>query len=214
MKLLIQIVLAVTFVFCCPQIFLCQTINPLERTNALVKEVINQSYPELKQTDIAVKTFDSDSDYFRAQFSIPRFMTFRKMKYVVLVNPKIYQTSISETAMKAILAHELSHVLYYQNKNRFELLGLVNLLDGGFTQKFERKADLEAIARNYGVGLTEYRLWLYQNIPAKNIAEKKRNYFTPEEIDLMLLKLKSNPNLINVWRKKVPKNFEEISKSN
>ncbi len=34
-------------------------------------------------------------------------------------------------------------------------------------------------------GLKEYRQWLYQHVPAKALAEKKRDYLTPEEIDAL-----------------------------
>ena len=86
------------------------------------------------------------------------------------------------------------------------------LTDKSFTAKFERKADLEAIARGYGEGLKQFREWLYQNVPQKELEEKKRDYFSPEEIDLIMKILKEKPAMIDVWRKRVPRNLKEISK--
>ncbi len=73
---------------------------------------------------------------------------------------------------------------------------------------------MEAIKRGYGEGLSEYRKWLYQNIPAKDLKAKKRDYFSPEEIMLILDILKDKPDIIDVWRKDVPRNLNEIKGEN
>jgi hypothetical protein len=184
----------------------------IEKTEKLISEVIEKSYLELKGSKIKVKTFQSDSNYFKSRFSLSRYLKFQKLNYVMYVNPEVFTKNAPENAVRAIIAHELAHVLYYRQKNRFELLGLVSLTDKSFTAKFERKTDLEAIKRGYGEGLIEYRKWLYQNIPAADLRAKKRDYFSPEEIDLMLEILKVKPDIINLWRKNVPRNLSEISK--
>jgi hypothetical protein len=184
----------------------------IQRTQKIINEVIEKSYPELKNRQIEVKTFQSESDYFQARFSFSKYLTFQKMRYIVLVNPKVFEKNAPPDGIRSILAHELAHVLYYSKRNRFELLGLIKLSAGSFTQRFERGADLEAMARSYGEGLIEYRKWLYQNIPPKNMEEKKRNYFSPEEIQLMLEILKQNPNAVEKWRKNVPRKKEDLVK--
>lgn len=88
-----------------------------------------------------------------------------------------------EDGVKAILAHELSHVVYYTRGKRIRLVGLVRLASGGYRSKFERGTDVEAIRRGYGDGLKEYRRWLYQAVPAKALRGKKKDYLSPEEID-------------------------------
>ena len=182
------------------------------KTQSFINEVVEKSFPELKKVEINVKTFKSDSNYFKSQFSFSRFLTFQKLHYTIFVNPEIYKKNAPEKAIRAILAHELAHILYYIRKNRLELLGLVSLSDQSFTAKFERKADLNAMARGYGEGLKEYRKWLYKNVPEKNLKAKKRDYFSPDEIELMLQILKKKPEMIDVWRKSVPRSLEEISK--
>ncbi len=184
--------------------------NAVQKTQKIITEVIEKSYPELKTQKIEVKTFKSDSDYFRSRFSFAKYLTFQKMRYIIFVNPKVFAGQAPQNGIRSIIAHELAHVLYYVERNRFELLGLASLSSKSLTQKFERKADLEAIARGYGKGLIEYRKWLYQNIPAKSLAEKERNYFTPQEIDLMLEILQQNPQTIEKWRKKIPLKKEDI----
>jgi len=183
------------------------------RTYQYIAEIVKQSFPRIKLKKVRVKTFEGKSVFFKARFSFGRYFTFRRMRHLVFVNPEVFNKKAPEKAIKAILAHELAHVLYYTRKNRIQLFGLTRLISKGFTRKFERKADLEAIARGYGSGLILYRRWLYKNIPPKKVKTKRRNYFSPEEIELMLDILKQKPSMIDVWRKRVPKNLEAIRKS-
>lgn len=185
----------------------------IARTSLIVREIVEKSYPELRATRIKIKTFDSRADYFRSRFSLVRFITFRKLDYLILVNPRIFgKDEPTDAAVRAIIAHELAHVAYYERHNRFELLGLMSLLSNSFTVSFERGADLEAIRRGYGTGLKDYRQWLYQNIPPKNLHAKKRDYFSPEEIDLILQATDAKPVLFDFWRKNIPRNLEEIKR--
>lgn len=175
--------------------------DALQKTQKIINEVIEKSYPELKNKRIEVKTFQSESDYFRARFSYGKYLTFQKMRYIVFVNPKVFEKNAAANGIRSIIAHELAHILYFAERNRFELLGLASLSSKNFTQKFEHRADLEAISHGYGDGLKEYRAWLYQNIPPKNLAGKKRNYFAPEEIEKVMKLFQQNPENINDWRK-------------
>ncbi len=199
---------AILFAF--PIAVLSQSDDPVERTNKIIGEIVETSYPELKKAKIEVKTFQSETNYFKSQISFSRFLTFRKLHYIIYVNPEVFRRAAPADGIRAILAHELAHVFYYRRKNRFELLGLAGLINKNFTAKFERKTDLEAIARGYGEGLKSFRRWLYQNIPPNAVAAKKRDYFSPEEIDLLLRILQEKPAMIDVWRKRVPRNLREI----
>jgi hypothetical protein len=205
-----RFILQLFIIFALAAHFYPQT-DAIQKTQKIINEVIEKSYPELKSKRIEVKTFQSNTDYFRARFSFNKMLTFQKMRYIIFVNPQVFTKNAPEKGIRSILAHELAHVLYYAERNRFELLGLIKLSAKDFAQKFERGADLEAMARGYGEGLTEYRKWLYQNIPLKNLEEKKRNYFSPEEIELMLEILKQNPKSLEKWRKNVPRNKMEIT---
>lgn len=179
----------------------------ITKANRIVAEVIKESYPELENVKILVKAFRSSSDYFRAQFSVSRFLTFRRLHYTIFVNPKVFSKDAPDDAIHAIIAHELAHAAYYKRHNRFELFGLVSLESKSFAARFERGADLQAIKRGYGKGLKSYREWLYQNIPLAKIEAKKRDYLSPEEIDLILAAMKENPSIINDLIKKVPRNL-------
>lgn len=181
------------------------------RASALVDEIVAASYPELRQSEIRIKFFQSESDYFRAGFSYCRFLTGRRMRFFLLVNRRAFERQAPETALRAIIAHELSHILYFKERNRLRLLGLIRLVSGGYTIRFERRADLLAIARGYGDGLKEYRRWLYTRIPQTRIAEKRRNYFSPEEIDGIASAVRDRPGLLACFLKRVPRNLREIT---
>ena len=186
--------------------------NAIAETRKIVEEIVADSYPELKKAQIKVKTFNSNADYFRSRFTFSRFLTFRNLHYLILVNPKIYESGAPREGIRAIIAHELAHIAYYERHNCFELLGLVALQSNSFTARFERGADLQAIKRGYGEGLKIYREWLYKNIQAKNLNAKKRDYFSPEEIDLILEGVRQKPELINYFIENVPRNSDEIKK--
>lgn len=184
--------------------------SAIEKTKQIVDEIVKISYPELQNASIKIKSFESRADYFRARFSFGRFLTFRKLHYLILVNPQVFKKGAPIDGIRAIIAHELAHIAYYRRHTRFELLGLMGLQSKSFRSRFERGADLQAIKRGYDVGLKLYREWLYQNIPAKQIAAKKRDYFSPEEIELMTEAIREKPALIDYWIKNVPRNLNEI----
>jgi len=180
-----------------------------ERTRRHINEIVKASYPELNGTTIRIKVFDSKSDYFKARFGIPQFF-FARMRYLVFVNPLVFELQAPEAGVRAIIAHELAHVVYFKKRNRVRLVGLVRLTSRQSTARFERGADLKAIALGYGEGLKEYRRWLYQNVPTSSLADKQRNYFSPGEIDAILSASRRRPELLEYWLKHVPLNLNEI----
>lgn len=183
--------------------------DTVNRTRVLMNEVIGSSYPELKGSTIRIKLFRSRSDYFKTRFGIPQYF-FGRMRYMVYVNSRLFELHAPEEGVRAIIAHELAHVLYFKGRNRVRLLGLVRLTSRGYTAKFERRADLKAIALGYGEGLKGYRQWLYGNVPASKLAEKQRNYFSPEEIEAILSASRTRPELLDYWVKQVPLSLDEI----
>jgi hypothetical protein len=154
----------------------------------IVRDVRTGSFPELSNADIRVRPFSSDSDYFQARFSILRFFFAKKMQYFIQVNSRPAILTAPDAGIRAIVAHELAHVAYYARGSRLHLFGLLRLANGGFRQRFEKRADTDAIKRGYAPGLKEYRLWLYEHVPAKALAQKKKDYLSPDEIDALARK--------------------------
>ncbi|MEP7343442.1 MAG: M48 family metalloprotease [Acidobacteriota bacterium] len=188
----------------------------LERVRRIVEEVKAASYPELaslKDAEIQIKLFGSPSDYFQTRFTFTSFLFKKRLRYLLKVNRNLFANNVPDDGLRAIIAHELGHVVYYRAHHRIELLGLVRLACSGFAARFERSTDMEAIARGYGDGLKSYRWWLYNHIPANKLAEKKRNYFSPEEIDALQSKLRTQPELMKQWRKAPPHSLEEIERT-
>jgi hypothetical protein len=181
----------------------------VDRARGLADEIVAASYPEMRRLDIRIKTFRSQSDYFKMRFGIPQYF-FAHMRYLLFINPRVFELKAPDAGIRAIIAHELGHVVYFRMHNRLRLLGLVRLTSKRFTAEFERWADLKAISLGYGEGLKEYRRWLYQNIPASKLAEKQRDYFSPEEIDAILSASRARPELLEYWLEHVPLNLKQI----
>ena len=122
----------------------------------------------------------------------------------------MFERSAPDVGIRAILAHELAHVLFYRQQNRLSLIKLAGLIHGGVNARFERRTDLIAIERGYGPGLIEYREWLYENVPANKIAEKRRDYFSTDEIRLILTSSATDSKLVGRLKRKVPQNIREL----
>lgn len=182
----------------------------LERTRKLVEEIRAASFPELSGVIIKVELLQHEADFFRSRFTFLPFLTGRHMQYVLKVNPAVYTRNVPEAGVRAIIAHELAHVVWYRQRKRIRLFGLACLLSGKYSARFERRTDLAAIERGYGAGLKEYRNWLYQQIPARKVAEKRRNYFSPEEVDAILARTRQRPELFAWWARYVPLSLAEI----
>jgi hypothetical protein len=151
--------------------------------NRILRDVQTSSYPELSHKNIQVREFTSRSDFFQARFSIWRFLAGRRMLYVIRVNSGDELLTAPEEGRRAIIAHELAHVSYYADGNRLRLFRLLRLASKGFRERFEKRADVEALRRGYANGLKQYRVWLYQHVAVGALREKQRDYLSPEEID-------------------------------
>ncbi len=179
----------------------------------LARQVREASFPELARVRFQVSDFHSQNDYFRTRFSLPRFFFLLPMRYSVQVNPRLFAEQAPALGVCAILAHELSHLTALSRGNRIRRFGLVRLISGRYTARFERQTDLEAIHRGYGEGLKAYRNWVYAHIAPDKVAEKKRRYFSPEEIDAIEQRLREHPEILTYWRKHVPLDLAEVQKS-
>jgi hypothetical protein len=187
--------------------------DAIAAVNPTILEVRGASFPELEHIDLRVRAFRSQSDYFRTRFSSSRFLLFMPMRYFVDVNPALFQQHAPSDGVCAILAHELTHIVSLSHGNRIRRLGLIRLISGQYTVKFERGADLEAIHRGYGDGLKKYRSWVYIHVPPGKLPQKLRNYFSPEEITAIQAKLQERPDLFKYWSRHVPTSLLEIQQT-
>jgi hypothetical protein len=171
----------------------------------VIQTVRQASFPQLSSATITVSELHSNFDYLQARFTISSFFA-RQLQYVILFNPAAIERHVPPDGLRGIVAHELAHINYYESRSRMGLLSLAGLLLPSFTTRFERKADLDAIALGYGRDLQSYRTWLYRNIPNSAESEKKRDYYSPAEIDSLL----QHPETMTAFLRCIPRNFAEI----
>ena len=179
-------------------------------TGKLIHELQIESFPELRHIDLQVRTFNSESDYLRTRFSVFRFFVPVRMRYYIDLNPALFARGAPGNGLCAIVVHELAHIVVLSRGNRVRRLGLIRLLSKSQTRRFERGADLDAIHLGYGDGLKRYRIWVYANIPQRKLAEKMRNYFSPDEIAAIQQRLQQEPDLFAYWTRHIPMSLAEI----
>jgi len=154
----------------------------------------------------------SDYIYLEGRFTFTSFFFARRLRYMIRFNPEALARQVPPDGLRAIVAHELAHIDYLNRQSRMGLVSLVQLLWARFAARFERGADLEAITLGYGPGLESYRAWLYRNVPPSRMEEKKRDYFSPEEIEAILRAARQNPQIMSVFSACVPRGLAEIER--
>ena len=185
-----------------------------ETLSGILQSVRDKSYPQLNDAMIMVRPLKSDSMYLEAQFTPASYFSPGRLHYVLLFNKEALARQVPAAGLRAIVAHELAHIDFYDRESRMGLFGLLRLLYPSFNANFERRADLEAIALGYGPGLEAYRAWVYRNIPADSVAAKKRDYFSPEEIEAILQAEKQSPGTLKAFKRCVPMNLGAIQQEN
>ena len=194
-------------------LFVTTIAGPLPSTNkiaAVVTSVRQASFPQLADATIEFSPLNSSYIYFESRFTPSSFLFSRNLRYVMMVNPEAEARHIPDDGLRAILAHELAHVDYFHRQSRMGLVGLVRLLSARYEAQFERTADLEAIALGYGPGLQAFRTWLYRNVPPDRMEEKRRDYFSPQEIEAILKAERTRPGIMRIFAQCIPRNLDEI----
>jgi hypothetical protein len=176
----------------------------------IVNNVRAASFPELKDADISIRDLKSDCVFLEARFTMTSYFFNGRLRYMLYYNQKAARRDVPPEGLRAIVAHELAHIAFFQNQSRMGLAGLIRLLSPSFNMRFERAADVKAISLGYGPGLQAYRAWLYQNVPRDRLNEKKRDYFSPDEIAVILRIAKTNSRFMSDLERCVPRNYAEI----
>ncbi len=188
----------------------------------LLREIIAEAYPELKDITLTTGNFSESDSFFQSNFE-PLSLFSEQPIYRIEVNPRIWLLSLPPSALKAVLAHELAHTRdYHLGKNAGvhrvqNVLCVINQLRlYESLRKYEHRTDLQAIFRGYGLGLKQYREWLYPLLNAEALARKQEVYYTPVEIEALMHALSSSEKagkkseLLHYWLENVPLNLTEI----
>ncbi len=173
----------------------CAAIPAAEpvRTEAGLEDLLratrDAAWPELAGYTLAVESY-TDLAYFRALVSPdtlgeddPRART-----YLIQYDPIVLSDPPAASALAAVLVHELGHVHDYVAMTPEELLdfGLWYATEDAMTsdtlRDYERATDEAALTRGCADGLSAMRTWIYDHSTEEVEAEKRRNYYSPEEI--------------------------------
>ena len=148
-----------------------------------LRSVQGRHYPELSGLTLELNAFYSDRDFFRSRISPwTVFSPSDRRRYLIEYNPKILNDPPSDAAIDAILAHELAHIRDYARMSAWDLCRFAVWYMVENHADYERKTDETVLEKGLGQGLAEFRTWLYAHLPPQGVAEKKRDYLTPEEI--------------------------------
>lgn len=149
-------------------------------------------YPELKDTHIRFKLVNKHSVPYSTKPSFGSiFKSPPKRFYIITLleranGPEFHALfkNLSYQTQVAVIAHELVHVVQFNNCSRLSLLKFfLKYPLPSFKRKIERDADLGTIEHGLGKGLYEHALYL-RNIPGylEKRPEIDKYYLKPDEI--------------------------------
>lgn len=153
----------------------------------IYKELVKTHYPELKVIQPEIYQLNSEFSFMETDM-LDFYKSATNRRYVLRVSPKVVDGTLSDKALKAIMAHELQHFSDYLKMNLIQVVHLgirYNYLkDTDWIARFERSTDHAVVNKGFAEGLIEFRQWLYKRLDAKDIAKKKQIYLSPAEIRL------------------------------
>ncbi|GDX78703.1 hypothetical protein LBMAG42_05140 [Deltaproteobacteria bacterium] len=155
---------------------------------ALLHEVQIALYPEQDRASIAVAAHD-DLQFFRAWTELDTVGNEPYARsYTIEYDPVVLSDPPSPEALAAVLAHELGHIDDYLQMDSAALLdfavwyGTEDPTTSASLAEYERATDEKALARGCAEGLSAMRTWIYAHVDADRLAEKQKDYYTPDEI--------------------------------
>lgn len=160
----------------------------IEDLNPLKQNVIRYYFSTLKKTSIDFELLTSHSDFFNASVDYKTIENDPlERRYLIKVNHALFTNNAPGLGVAAILVHEIKHILDYTTYAMDDFIGFGLWYATSDVRDYERATDEFALSVGCATGLKQYRQWLYEHVPASALLEKKRNYYTPEEIDTWVL---------------------------
>ena len=149
-------------------------------------------FPELKDISITFK-YSKEATTMAAR---PILTTvFGKIRYQILINNQsnfkgILLSDVPFNAQIGIIAHELSHIVDYESRNFWGILGITfRFLDKKRKPLFEKEIDRITIERGLGWQLYDWAVFsMYESDKATEDYKtfKQKNYMTPKEIEYLI----------------------------
>jgi hypothetical protein len=141
--------------------------------NLLLEKLKNDNYPELKETDIELKS---------TKILGKTFMITLPFSKNIFYNEKIIK-KCNTKALNAVLLHELYHIIQFKRLNFLQKLIFLPRyhLYNKFRKQHEIEAHTEVVKRGFGEDLIELNKFVKERYPS-NLWEKKiSNYYLTEK---------------------------------
>lgn len=156
---------------------------------ALLDEVETHLFPEMAGVAIGVAPVP-DLQFFRAWIELGTISEpdGRDRTYTVQYDPVVLADPPPAAALAAVLGHELGHVDHYLGMTSEEAVtfglwyGAQDPATSTGLSDYERATDEKVLVRGCADGLSAMREWIYAHTEGAVLEEKRRNYYTPEEI--------------------------------
>lgn len=131
-------------------------------------------FPELAQTKIRLKIKKSRGGIISTRPTVGSLLRrSSKRSYIVAINDSIEGRKLPSfsnagvNGQVGILGHEFSHIIYFQNKTGFGLMGiLIGHVSRKYMDHFENKTDSVDIERGLGYQLIDWNLYLEKGFRA------------------------------------------------
>lgn len=175
----------------------------------IIFDLQESSHQELQGLNIRLFQINNPAYFFVSNFTVGRALLGRE-QYRIGVNPLIFDSQISDDALKGILAHELVHTEDYYGSTTIGTLipiGIKVSLPKSRVQ-YERKTDLKTILKGFAEELIAYKDFQYPLLNPEQLRKKKREYLTPEEINIIK---NLSPDILKEWiRNDAPLDLKDI----
>jgi len=156
-------------------------------------------YPELQNVTVDFKFKKIRTSMASRPQIMSVFKPKRKRKYTIYINNEkkdkkdICIENLSFNAKVGVIAHELAHLVDYQNKTGLQIIGTAFKYNSKkWRSKFEKSIDSIAISRGFGWQVYEFSNYIQSNpkVPEKYKNYKRKVYYTPDDILLIINNLK------------------------
>jgi hypothetical protein len=183
-------------VCCLLDLFSKNTSNSLKsfEGSSELNEIINK-YPELKEVNIRIEHDELNSTMVaQPVFNIDVFCS-SKRDYVIIINnnPKNGKFLLSDMDVNIQVgwfAHELNHIVDYNNKSLYELIyfGLNYALFDSFKKETEKRIDIATIHKGFGLQLLAgvELSWESDKLDSDYKNKLKTLYMSPDELKAII----------------------------
>lgn len=151
---------------------------------ALLREVQATFHPALDGVALELVSMSGDQDFFAAGVDLTTLdEDGLERTYIVRYGERILSDPPPFAGTGAIMIHELQHVLDYTEMDADALADFALWYAEGDIAEYERATDEAVLEAGCGAGLIDYRVWLYGQVDDETEAQKREDYYTPEEIE-------------------------------